>query len=150
MVDLNTFDRIWSSRQILEDSFAGDRDDKILIDIERDLSSQLIYYEMYLYDDPDRPLRDDIWRLAKLHDYGYFDRTEARNRLDTVYTRETLTALKPLMARYKESVSQKTWDRYFQTLDIRAYLILGLSLLAMSLGLSFVSVEAARRHAPLP
>lgn len=150
MVDLNTFDRIWSSRQILEDSFAGDRNDEILIDIERDLSSQLIYYKMYLYDDADRPLRDDIWRLAKLDDYGYFDRIEGRNRLDTVYTPETLTALEPLLTRYRECVSQKTWDRYFQTLDIRAYLILGLSLLAMSLGLSFLSVEVARRHALHP
>lgn len=149
-LELNAFDRIWSSRQILEDSFAGDRDDEILIDIEQDLSGQLIYYEMYLYDDADRPLRDDIWRLAQLHDYGFFNRIEARNRLETVYTRDTLTALEPYLVRYRQKVSRKVWDQYIHTFKIRSYLILCLSLLAMSIGLSFVSVEAARRHTPPP
>ncbi|MGJ8560264.1 MAG: hypothetical protein ACSHX3_08515 [Litorimonas sp.] len=52
-------------------------------------------------------MREKIWQLAELDDYPHFDVRTSKERLETLYTPETLAALDPLLIQLSNHIGRK-------------------------------------------
>lgn len=141
------FSDVVTKRQILLDSNSGDRDNEDLIILEQSFSGELRYLTEFLDSEKseENQLREKIWQLAELDDYSHFNVRISIERLETLYTPEAFISLDPLLIRLRDHINRKVTERYFRLLEMKYYLAFLLSLLAISIGTSFISFEMVRR-----
>lgn len=133
---------------------------RFILDLDKtaedaDLISEELNFSNWLISaaqEADRPdLKNDpfVAKLSELRQsegYLFKDRDESKRRLATLYTPAKMVELALLLEQFEGDYRGRVFDYYMELYRLVRYLLISLSCLAMSLGLSIISFEILRRR----